>query len=65
MKTDAKTYIGQPLVQGALVLGKLESRTKTIQFLSSNIRKRNSIAARAGIVSSIRKSALKKYNVAG
>jgi large subunit ribosomal protein L21 len=28
VKTDAKTYIGQPLVQGASVTGKLETQDK-------------------------------------
>ena len=40
VKTDAKTYIGQPLVQGASVLGTLESQEKDEKILVFKYKKK-------------------------
>ena len=56
VKTEAKTYIGQPLVQGASVLGTLEAQDKDDTVLVFKYKRKSNIAAHAGIASSIRKS---------
>jgi large subunit ribosomal protein L21 len=65
VKTDAKTYIGQPLVQGALVLGKLESQDKDDTVLVFKYKKKKQYRRTRGHRQQHSEVRIEKINVAG
>jgi large subunit ribosomal protein L21 len=65
VKTDAKTYLGQPLVQGALVLGKLESQDKDDTVLVFKYKKKKQYRRTRGHRQQHSEVRIEKINVAG
>ena len=65
VKTDAKTYIGQPLVQGASVLGKLELQDKDDTVLVFKYKKKKQYRRTRGHRQQHSEVRIEKINVAG
>jgi large subunit ribosomal protein L21 len=65
VKTDAKTYIGQPLVQGASVQGILESDGKDEKVLVFKIKKKKQYRRTRGHRQQYSNVRIEKINVAG
>ena len=65
VKTDAKTYIGQPLVQGASVLGKLESQDKDDTVLVFKYKAKKQYRRTRGHRQRHSEVRIEKINVAG
>jgi large subunit ribosomal protein L21 len=65
VKTDAKTYIGQPLVQGASVSGKLESQDKDDTVLVFKYKKKKQYRRTRGHRQQHSEVRIEKINVAG
>ena len=65
VKTEAKTYIGQPLVQGASVQGMLESEGKDEKVLVFKIKKKKQYRRTRGHRQQYSNVRIEKINVAG
>ena len=65
VKTDAKTYIGRPLVQGASVLGTLESQDKDDTVLVFKYKKKKQYRRTRGHRQQHSEVRIEKINVAG
>ncbi len=65
VKTDAKTYIGQPLVQGASVLGTLESQDKDDTILVFKYKKKKQYRRTRGHRQQHSEVRIEKINVVG
>ena len=65
VKTDAKTYIGQPLVPGASVLGVLESQEKDEKVLVFKYKKKKQYRRTRGHRQRHSEVRIDKINVAG
>jgi large subunit ribosomal protein L21 len=65
VKTEAKTYIGQPLVQGASVQGILESEGKDEKVLVFKIKKKKQYRRTRGHRQQYSNVRIEKINVAG
>jgi large subunit ribosomal protein L21 len=65
VKTDAKTYIGQPLVQGASVSGKLESQDKDDTVLVFKYKAKKQYRRTRGHRQPHSEVRIEKINVAG
>jgi large subunit ribosomal protein L21 len=65
VKTDAKTYIGQPLVEGASVLGTLESQDKDDKILVFKYKKKKQYRRTRGHRQQHSEVRIQKINVAG
>ncbi len=65
IKTEAKTYIGQPLVQGASVLGTLESQDKDDTVLVFKYKKKKQYRRTRGHRQQHSEVRIEKINVAG
>jgi large subunit ribosomal protein L21 len=65
VKTEAKTYIGQPLVQGASVQGILESEGKDEKVLVFKIKKKKQYRRTRGHRQQYSSVRIEKINVAG
>ena len=65
VKTDAKTYIGQPLVQGASVLGTLESQEKDDKVLVFKYKKKKQYRRTRGHRQQQSAVRIQKINIAG
>jgi large subunit ribosomal protein L21 len=65
VKTDAKTYIGQPLVEGASVSGKLESQDKDDTILVFKYKKKKQYRRTRGHRQQHSEVRIEKINVAG
>jgi large subunit ribosomal protein L21 len=65
VKTDAKTFIGQPLVQGASVLGKLESQDKDDTVLVFKYKAKKQYRRTRGHRQQHSEVRIEKINVAG
>ena len=65
VKTDDKTYIGQPLVQGAMVQGILESQEKNEKILVFKYKKKKQYRRTRGHRQLQSKVRIEKINVAG
>ena len=65
VKTDAKTYIGQPLVQGASVLGVLQSQAKDDKVLVFKYKKKKQYRRTRGHRQQQSEVRIEKINVEG
>jgi large subunit ribosomal protein L21 len=65
VKTEAKTYIGQPLVQGASVQGILETEGKEEKVLVFKIKKKKQYRRTRGHRQQYSSVRIEKINVAG
>jgi large subunit ribosomal protein L21 len=65
VKTEGKTYIGQPLVQGASVLGKLEAQDKDDKILVFKYKKKKQYRRTRGHRQQHSEVRIEKINVAG
>ncbi len=65
VKTEEKTYIGQPLVQGASVLGKLETQDKDDTILVFKYKKKKQYRRTRGHRQQHSEVRIEKINVAG
>ena len=65
VKTEDKTYIGQPLVQGASVSGTLESQGKDDKVLVFKIKKKKQYRRTRGHRQQHSEVRIEKINVAG
>ena len=65
VKTDAKTYIGQPLVEGASVSGKLESQDKDDTILVFKYKAKKQYRRTRGHRQQHSEVRIEKINVAG
>jgi large subunit ribosomal protein L21 len=65
VKTDAKTYIGQPLVEGASVLGVLESQGKDEKVLVFKYKKKKQYRRTRGHRQQYSEVRIDKIKVAG
>lgn len=65
VKTDAKTYIGQPLVQGATVQGKLEAQDKNDKILVFKYKAKKQYRRTRGHRQQQSEVRIEKINVAG
>jgi large subunit ribosomal protein L21 len=65
VKTDAKTYIGRPLVESASVLGKLESQDKDDTVLVFKYKKKKQYRRTRGHRQAHSEVRIEKINVAG
>jgi len=65
VKTDAKTYIGQPLVQGASVLGTLESQEKDEKILVFKYKKKKQYRRTRGHRQRHSEVRIEKISIAG
>ena len=65
VKTDAKTYIGQPLVQGALVQGKLETQDKDDTILVFKYKAKKQYRRTRGHRQQHSEVRIEKINIAG
>ncbi len=65
VKTDDKTYIGQPIVQGASVLGTLKSQGKDDKILVFKHKKKKQYRRTRGHRQQHSEVSIEKINVAG
>jgi large subunit ribosomal protein L21 len=65
VKTDEKTYIGKPLVEGASVLGKLESQDKDDTILVFKYKKKKQYRRTRGHRQQHSEVRIEKINLAG